>query len=65
MAPMDAIWLFLVLTYIALSHYSMAPISPTLHPNRSVSGIGYTKYLKWQTIQLYNYPLNSWCIDRL
>ena len=47
MAPIDAIWLFLVLTFIALSHYFMAPISPTLHPDRSVYGIGYAsnKYL--------------------
>ena len=58
MAPMGAIWLFSVLTYIALSHYFMAPISPTLHPDRSACGIGYAsknilngKQFNWLSIE--------------
>ena len=50
MAPMDAIWLFLILMYVALAHHFVAPYSPpTLPPYRSANGVGYASknYLKW------------------
>ena len=57
MAPMDAIWLFSVLT----PPFHGYPSIPTLPLYRSVSGIGYVSKncVKWLAIQLA-YPLNSW-----
>ena len=55
MTPVDAIWLFLVKTYVAFAcHFMATHPPPTVPPCRSASGIDYLskKLSKMAAIQL-------------